>query len=75
MSQTKSLSLLESIVNVIIGNAIALASQLVIFGFYGIHLSLWVNIQMSLWFTAVSVIRSYLIRRFFNRIDRQEVTS
>lgn len=68
MSQTKCHSLLESITNVAIGYGVALASQLLIFPRYGIHISLNDNIAIGLWFTAISIVRSYILRRWFNRI-------
>jgi hypothetical protein len=66
MSQSRVQSLIESITNVAIGYGVALASQLVIFPLYGVHLSLQDNLAIGLWFTAVSIARSYVIRRWFN---------
>lgn len=64
--QTKTESLIESIINVLIGYLAALLSQILIFPFYGIEISLSDNLAIGLWFTVISIIRSYLIRRFFN---------
>lgn len=66
--QTKTHSLLESLFNVAVGYSVALLSQLLIFPIYGIHIPLTDNIQIGLWFTVVSVLRSYILRRWFNRI-------
>jgi hypothetical protein len=66
MNQTRLSSLIESLMNIAIGYSVALASQLVIFPLFGIHISLSTNIYIGLWFTLVSVIRSYIIRRWFN---------
>jgi hypothetical protein len=52
--------------NVALGYGVALASQLVIFPLYGIHVPLSSNIAIGLWFTVVSLVRSYCIRRWFN---------
>jgi hypothetical protein len=68
MSQTKQHSLLESITNVAIGYGVALASQLLIFPLYGIHIPLSDNIAIGVWFTVISIIRSYILRRCFNRV-------
>jgi hypothetical protein len=68
MSQTKRHSLLESLVNVAIGYGVALISQLLIFPLYGVHLPLGDNIAIGLWFTAISIVRSYSLRRWFNRV-------
>jgi hypothetical protein len=65
--QTKTHSLIESLINVAIGYGVALASQLAIFPLYGIHIPLQHNIAIGAWFTAVSIVRSYALRRWFNR--------
>jgi hypothetical protein len=67
MSQSKRHSLIESLVNVAVGYGIALASQLLIFPLFGIHISLQDNIIIGLLFTVVSIARSYALRRLFNR--------
>jgi hypothetical protein len=64
--QTKKQSLLESILNVTIGYLISLASLFLIFPIIGIDSSPGKNITISIYFTVISLIRSYLLRRFFN---------
>jgi len=66
LQQSKLSSLIESIFNVIIGAVVALISQILVFPIYDIHVSLQTNLWIMAWFTFISVIRSYLIRRFFN---------
>jgi len=68
MSQSKIGSFIESWANIFIGWAVAVASQVLIFPLYGINCPLETNIKISLWFTAISLIRSYTIRRIFNRL-------
>jgi len=63
--QTRPVSLLESIVNVLVGYLIAVASQIVIFPLFDIHIPLTDNALIGLWFTAISLARSYTIRRWF----------
>jgi len=65
MKQTKKHSLLESIINIIAGYFVALASQIVIFPMFNIHIPLSDNILIGLWFTGISVVRSFSIRRIF----------
>lgn len=65
--QSKLGSAVEAIANVVVGIIVSLISQLVIFGAYGIHLSLAENIQMVGYFTLILLVRSYLLRRLFNR--------
>lgn len=66
--QSKKYSLIESVSNVIIGYCVALLSQIIIFPFFGIYVSLEKNIYIGLWFTIISIARSYMMRRFFNKI-------
>jgi hypothetical protein len=75
--QTKAGSLIEALTNIAVGCGAAFASQLVIFTHYGLPVSLSVNAKMTLFFTVISLVRSFLLRRFFNwltvrRQSRQE---
>ena len=66
MSQTRKHSLVESGVNVLIGYGVAVASQCAIFPLFGLHCPLSSNLQIGLYFTIISLARSYVIRRWFN---------
>jgi len=68
--QPKKYSIIESISNVCIGYGVALLSQIIIFPFFGIDISLKSNIFIGIWFTVISIIRSYIMRRVFNRINK-----
>lgn len=61
------MSFVESCANVAIGYGVAVASQVVIFPWFGIHVPLRSNLVIGLWFTAISIVRSYVLRRLFNR--------
>ena len=65
--QTKRHSLLESITNIMIGYTVALIRQLIIFPHYGINIPMADNLLIGAWFTIISIIRSYSIRRWYNR--------
>ena len=64
------MSLIETITNVAIGLIVSFISQLAIFKLYDIHISLAQNLELTLYFTVVSVIRGFALRRFFNSIKR-----
>lgn len=64
--QSRRASFVEACLNVAVGYGVALASQLVILPMYGVHLSLADNAAIGLWFTLVSIGRSYVLRRWFN---------
>lgn len=66
--QSKRMSLIESITNVLIGYGVAVISQMAIFPLFGIRTSIKDNLLIGLWFTAVSLARSYILRRVFNAI-------
>lgn len=70
MSQSRAQSMIESAANVVIGYMVSLGSQLVVFPMFGVHLPLQDNLLIGLWFTAISLVRSYLVRRWFNRMFR-----
>jgi len=64
--QSRLGSLIESLMNVAIGFCVALLSQIVVFPVVGIHVSLSTNLEIGAYFTVISVVRSYIIRRWFN---------
>lgn len=66
MQQTRLQSLIESLLNIAIGYGVALISQIAIFPMFGIHVSISTNLLIGGWFTGVSLVRSYIIRRWFN---------
>lgn len=67
MGQTRKGSAVEAVCNVAIGYIVAVCSQVVIFPWFGIHVALSDNLVIGLWFTVISLARSYIIRRVFNR--------
>ena len=66
MSQSRKMSLAESCANIALGYGIAIGSQELIFPLYGIHLPLGDQLGMGGFFTVVSLVRSYALRRLFN---------
>lgn len=67
--QSKKSSLIESCINILIGYAVAIAAQLIIFPVFGINIPLHENLLIGAFFTIVSLIRSYFIRRLFNHLQ------
>lgn len=65
--QTKLQSLIESFINILIGYMTAICSQILIFPLFDIYISLQDNLLIGLYFTVISLIRSYIIRRYFNK--------
>jgi hypothetical protein len=72
--QSRLHSGIESVANVAIGYLVALASQLLVFPIYGIHIPIQDNIAIGAWFTLISIARSYTLRRFFTgRTENNEL--
>lgn len=67
MSQSKRMSFIESLANVAIGYFVAVGSQIIIFPMFGLHCKLRDSFLMGAWFTVISIIRSYTLRRWFNK--------
>ena len=70
MRQPRWQSVTESLVNVFVGYAVAVAAQVVIFPHFGLQVPLADNLRIGALFTVVSIARSYLLRRIFNRLSR-----
>ena len=62
------MSLAEAVTNVVIGYGIAVATQVVVFPAFGIHITLADDLRIGLVFLLVSLIRSYMLRRVFERL-------
>lgn len=68
MKQSRRMSLLEAIINVLVGYGIAVLAQVLVFPLFGLYATLSTNLTLGLVFTAVSLVRSYLLRRLFERL-------
>ena len=64
--QTKKWSMIESLTSTTIGIIIGIVLNLTILPIFGYPVSLSDSLWISVIFTAVSVIRSYAVRRIFN---------
>lgn len=66
--QTKLSSLVEATVGTAIGFlAAVLTQQFVINPLWGLHLSFFDNLGITVIFTVMSIVRQYVMRRYFNR--------
>ena len=68
--QTRWQSFFESCINVAIGYGVALLSQILVFPLFGIRIPLSSNLAIGAVFTVISIARSYVVRRIFNRLHR-----
>jgi len=65
--QTRLQSAKESAINIAIGYTVAFLSQLIVFPLVGVEASYSQNFKIGFYFTVISFIRSYLVRRYFNK--------
>lgn len=72
--QSRVHSFLEACANIALGYLVALGAQLLVFPLYGIHIPLSTNLWIGLWFTLVSLARSYILRRLFNRFHLRRLS-
>lgn len=71
MTQTRLGSLIEAIINVLIGFSINFGANMLIFPLFGFHITPGANFALGLIYTVISVVRSYAVRRWFNaRLQR-----
>jgi hypothetical protein len=68
MKQSRRLSLLESLANVLVGYGVAVITQMLVFPLFGLVASVSQNLGLGLVFTGISLIRSYLLRRLFEAL-------
>lgn len=66
--QQKRHSLMEACLSTLIGFVVAFISNLVILPYFGFHPSLSDDFIMTIFFTFVSVVRGYWVRRLFNHL-------
>lgn len=67
MKQSRVMSLVEALTNVSVGYGIAVLTQVMVFPLFGLHASLTQNLLIGAIFTIVSVARSYVLRRMFEK--------
>ena len=65
MKQSRLMSLVESLANVLVGYGVAVITQMMVFPLFGLAVTVTENLLIGLIFTAVSIVRSYALRRGF----------
>ncbi|MGX0879457.1 hypothetical protein ACSSV4_004166 [Roseovarius sp. MBR-154] len=68
MTQSRGMSLMEAITNVTVGYALAVATQIAVFPWFGLHPSIGENLTIGALFTGISLLRTYALRRLFECI-------
>jgi len=68
VKQSRIMSMVEAATNVVVGYVLAIATQIVVFPWFGIETGLAEHLTIGLAFVGVSLVRGYLLRRFFEAI-------
>lgn len=66
MTQSRLGSAIETLFNIAIGLVVAMIMCRLVFPLYGIHVSVGTDARIAGWFTIASIVRGYVIRRWFN---------
>ena len=67
MSQSRKASALEALANVALGYVLAVLTQLLVFPVFNLDVTFGDNLSIGLAFVGVSLLRSYVLRRLFER--------
>ena len=68
MKQSRLMSLVESLANVLVGYVVAVATQMAVFPLFGLVVTVTENLLIGLVFTVVSIVRNYALRRGFEAL-------
>jgi hypothetical protein len=68
MKQSRLMSLVESLANVLVGYGVAVATQMAVFPLFGLTVTVTENLLIGLIFTVASIVRSYALRRSFEAL-------
>ena len=73
MKQSRIMSMVEAAANVVVGYVLAIATQIVVFPWFGIETGLPEHLTIGIAFVGVSLVRGYLLRRLFEAIRMRSV--
>jgi len=68
MKQTRLMSLVEAVTNVVVGYGVAVIAQILVFPVFGLQTTLIQNLKIGAAFTGISLIRSFALRRLFEAV-------
>ena len=65
--QTRLMSLIETLANIIIGYFLAVGTQVLLFPVFSLEVTFKDNLTIGIVFTVLSFLRGYCLRRIFSR--------
>lgn len=72
MSQSRKQSLIESFANIAIGFSVNYSANLLVLPLFGYTPTLSQNFKLGVIYTVISLARSYVIRRVYNRRENSD---
>lgn len=66
--QTRFMSFMEAVANIVVGYGLAVLMQIVVFPLFGLHASLNDNLLIGGVFSLTSLARSFILRRAFETL-------
>ena len=69
--QSKKESMIETLTNVGIGWFISFIANMLVLPLFGYNINLTDGLLISIIFTIISIVRSYVVRRWFNSKERK----
>ena len=69
MTQSRAMSMIEAVANVVIGYILAIVTQLVVFPLFDIEAGMREHLAIGLAFVGVSLARGYVLRRLFETLQ------
>ncbi len=66
--QKKSHSFVEALFNTVLGFGVSMLANLIVLPWFGFKVSISTAFNIGIIFTLISIVRSYVLRRIFNRI-------
>ena len=73
VGQSKLESLIESAINTGLGFLVAMVTQILVYPLFDIDVTVGDQALLALIFTAVSLVRGYIVRRYFNTYFKHTV--
>ena len=68
MHQSRCMSLVEAVANVVVGYLLAVATQVAVVPLFGVHISMAVDFAIGGIFALISLLRGFMLRRIFERL-------
>ena len=68
--QSRIMSATEAVVNIAIGYAVSVTANLLVLPLFGYDVTIGDSLAIGLAFTVIILIRSYIVRRLFNKLDK-----